>query len=192
MNRKTLSVIVFIVLALIARFANQSFQSKNTTHPPKTHGQPVQVPPSAEKPTHAPFPEGEKQWSDTQPRINLTHLFHGEINKKGKPVGFHARPEGQDPTDAGLIEVKDTANMSGVYTAQIWVRDQNKTKFSSIFPDRLSWQEVIQAVLYAYEHRTSGENLKWRGPSGLGFTIEGWLLENGDINTAYPIYKNNN
>lgn len=47
---------------------------------------------------------------------------------------------------------------------------------------------VLQAVLRAYRDRTTGDSIKFRGPSGRGFTIEGYLLNDGRINTAYPIY----
>ena len=34
------------------------------------------------------------------PKINKTHIFQGEINKSGKPVGFHHRPSGKNPANA--------------------------------------------------------------------------------------------
>ena len=40
--------------------------------------------------------------SNTQPKINLTHIFEGEINKNNKPVGFHSRPGGKDPGKNGI------------------------------------------------------------------------------------------
>ncbi len=39
-------------------------------------------------------PSRSPSWSRTSPPINLTHIFEGEINKRGKPVGYHARPGG--------------------------------------------------------------------------------------------------
>ena len=73
------------------------------------------------------------QWSKTDPNINLWHIFEGEINRSGKPVGFHARPGGQDPAGARVLSLKDKPNGSGVYTASIEIRDgdQWKKKFSS-------------------------------------------------------------
>ena len=49
---------------------------------------------------------------------------------------------------------------------------------------------VIQAILHAFAKRTTGRAEKFRGPSGRGFTIEGYF-QNGRINTAYPIYTRN-
>jgi hypothetical protein len=48
---------------------------------------------------------------------------------------------------------------------------------------------VIQAVLNAFRNR-EGNGEKFRGPSGRGFTIEGYF-QGGRINTAYPIYTRN-
>ncbi len=53
-------------------------------------------------------------WSDTDPQINLWHVFEGEINRKGKPVGFHSRPGGQDPANARVVSVKSKPNRAGV------------------------------------------------------------------------------
>jgi hypothetical protein len=49
-------------------------------------------------------------------------------------------------------------------------------------------EAVIAAILHAYHHRTTGAAQKFSGPSSVGFTITGYLL-NGKINTAYPIYR---
>jgi hypothetical protein len=46
---------------------------------------------------------------------------------------------------------------------------------------------VVQAILNAFKNRDSGSSEKFRGPSGRGFTIEGYY-QNGRINTAYPIF----
>mgnify|MGYP001816193128 FL=1 len=134
----------------------------------------------------------ETIWTKTRPSVNATHIFQGEINRHGKPTGFHARLNGQTPQHIRILQVKGKPNRAGVYTAQIAIRDPDtgkwKVKFSSIFPDSLSPAEVIDAILHAYETREEGRSRPWRGPSGRGFPIEGYLLHNGRINTAYPIY----
>ena len=48
-------------------------------------------------------PGHEVQWTGTSPPINETHLFEGEINRRGQPVGFHSRPGGKDPENAREI-----------------------------------------------------------------------------------------
>lgn len=132
-----------------------------------------------------------KQWSSTDPEINLWHVFDGEINKRGKPTGYHSRPGGVDAANARLVSVKDRPNKAGIYTANIEVRDgdQWKGKFSSFFPDKLSQQEVIDAILHAFKKSDKGQ--KWEGPSGLGFNIQGYTTNRGGINTAFPVFRRN-
>lgn len=130
------------------------------------------------------------QWSNTRPAVNQWHIFDGEINRKGKPVGFHSRPGGRDPATARVVKVKSRPNRAGVYTATIEVKDGQRwlQKFSSFFPDNMSEQEVIDAVLHAYENSNNPKAQPWRGPSGHQFQIEGYTLSKGDINTAFPVY----
>lgn len=135
----------------------------------------------------------EKRWSRTSPAVNETHLFFGEINKRGKPVGFHARPGGRDPQGARVARIVDRPNRRGVYTAEVEIKNGEGRwlrKRSTFFPDGMDREAVIAAVLSAYRSRTTGNADKFRGPSGKGFTIEGWLLDDGRINTAYPVYTN--
>lgn len=135
----------------------------------------------------------DKVFSHTNPKINLTHIFEGEINKSGKPVGFHARHLGKDPENkgsklAGVIAVIDGPNKYGVYGAKVWICQKDKTKTSTFYPDKMSRDEIIQAILLAYKNG-SLQGGKFRGPSGKGFTIEGYTLGKDCINTAYPIYQ---
>lgn len=131
------------------------------------------------------------KWSSTNPEINLWHIFEGEINSRDKPTGYHSRPGGKDPANARVVSLRDKPNALGVYTASIEVRDGNnwKQKSSSFFPDKLSRQEVIDVIVHAFKNQQSNDGGKWRGPSGLGFTVEGWTTRQGGINTAYPIYQ---
>ncbi len=142
------------------------------------------------------------QWSQTDPAINLTHVFEGEINKRGKPVGFHARPLGQDPAHARLIKRLSGPNNAGVYTGRAEIQDRRlnewKAKsFSSFFPDRLTRAQITDYILVAFKDARPDKRGKWRGKSGAGFQIEGWLCPKGGtktcpdgaINTAYPIYQ---
>jgi hypothetical protein len=136
-----------------------------------------------------------EEWSRTSPPVNVTHIFEGEINRRGKPTGFHSRPGGHDPANARLVRIVDRPNRSGVYTAEVEIRSQDGwlSKRSTLYADRMDRTAVIQAVLNAFQHRTGnrGESdEQFRGPSGAGFTIEGYY-QNGRINTAYPIYTRN-
>ncbi len=129
-------------------------------------------------------------WSDTEPNINLSHVFHGEINRSGKPTGFHSRPGGRDPAGARVVRLQDEPNASGVYTARVAIRDGNdwSEKFSSMFPDELSSNEVIDVVLNAYRQADNPRAQPWEGPSGLGFRVQGYTSSRGGISTAFPIF----
>lgn len=134
------------------------------------------------------------RWSRTSPAVNESHIFFGEVNKRGKPVGFHSRPGGRDPQGARVVRIVDRPNRRGVYTAEVEIRNGEGRwlrKRSTFFPDQMDRAAVLAAVLNAYQGRTTGNADKFRGPSGKGFTIEGWLLDDGRINTAYPVYTNN-
>ena len=129
--------------------------------------------------------------SATEPPVNLTHVFEGEINRKGRPVGFHSRPGGRNPPNARVSRVLEGPNRLGVYVAAVEIRDRQGDwldKRSTFYPDRMSREQVVAAILHAWRRRTTGRAEKFRGPSGLGFTIEGWY-QNGRINTAYPIFQ---
>lgn len=132
-----------------------------------------------------------EEWSRTSPPVNVTHIFEGEINKRGKPTGFHSRPGGKDPANARLVRIVDRPNRAGVYSAEVEIRSGSQwlPKRSTLYPDRMDRQAVIQAVLNAFQNRT-GDGEKFRGPSGAGFTIEGYF-QGGRINTAYPIFTRN-
>ncbi len=136
-----------------------------------------------------------KLWTQTSPAVNATHIFIGEINRRGKPTGFHAKTNGQTPKDAKILKVKSRPNQAGVYTAHVGIYDKRsqqwKKKFSTMYPDTMEPAEIIKAVLHAYSNRKQGKTQPWRGPSGHGFPIEGYVLNDGRINTAYPIYIRN-
>ena len=132
------------------------------------------------------------RWSQTEPNINQWHIFAGEINRSGKPVGFHSRPGGRDPATARVKSIRDKPNRAGVYTAYIEILDGSQWKgtFSSFFPDSLSRDDVMQAVLNAYANSNDPKAQPFEGPSGLGFSIQGYTSDRGGINTAFPIYVN--
>lgn len=134
----------------------------------------------------APLPEAQ-----SAVEVNEDHLFEGLVNRRGKPVGFHSRPGGRDPQGARLVERFDGPNSAGVYTAAVEIRDPRSgrwlRKTSTFYPDRMDRAGVLSAVRNAFAHRQGGGE-KFRGPSGAGFTIEGYF-QDGRINTAYPIYS---
>lgn len=139
----------------------------------------------------APEPD-YPQWSTTDPNVNLWHVFEGETNRSGEPVGFHSRPGGENPPGARLVRVRDGPNRHGVYTARVEVLDREEgrweQKFSSFFPDALSRDEVVDAILNAYRESPNPRAQPFDGPSGLGFRIQGYTSGRGGIGTAFPVY----
>ena len=133
-----------------------------------------------------------EKWSRTSPAINLEHIFLGEINKRGKPTGFHSRPGGKDPKSARIARIMSRPNKAGVYTARVEVYDKSdskwREKFSTMFPDELVADDVVKAISNAYSKRNKSEKQPWSGPSGFGFPIQGYVLDNGKINTAFPVF----
>ena len=156
----------------------------------QSSGQSSQVSGTGNSTSTAKYKSGSK-WSGTSPEINLHHIFEGEINRKGKPVGYHSRPGGVDPDSAKIVRIKDKPNSAGIYTATIAIRDGNqwKEKFSSFFPDSMSAEDVTAAVLNAYRKSANPKKQPWEGPSGYGFTIQGYTTSRGGINTAFPLYR---
>jgi hypothetical protein len=88
-----------------------------------------------------------------------------------------------------VVRIVDRPNRAGVYTAEVEIRSGSRwlSKRSTLYPDRMDRAAVIQAILHAFGNRAPGGAEKFRGPSGRGFTIEGYF-QNGRINTAYPLY----
>ena len=173
-----------IDLQALSRSAESSLTGSNDSSASSSAG-------SESTATANEHPESDyPQWSTTDPNINLWHVFEGEINRSGKPVGFHSRPGGTDPANARLASIRDKPNKAGVYTATIEIRDGSewKSKFSSFFPDSMGREEVIDAVLNAYANSNDKNAQPFEGPSGKGFTIQGYTSGRGGINTAFPVF----
>lgn len=182
-KKNLISLVALVLIALGSNYAEIGKKLLNSQSSPNIQ-QSSQSGSSNSNSSH-----GEK-WSNTSPAVNQWHVFEGEINRKGKPVGFHSRPGGRDPANARVVKVKSKANRAGIYTATIEVRDGNRwlQKFSSFFPDTMNKKEVLAAVVHAYKNSKNPKAQPWRGPSGHQFQIEGYTLSKGDINTAFPIY----
>lgn len=149
---------------------------------------------------------GQQQWSATQPPVNLSHIFCGELNRRDKAVGLHAVPGGALPRTVRGFTLLKAPDADGVYEGRFEIgeggrwRDKGR---SSFFPDHCSTGQVLASILYA--EAASASRPKFNGPSGpqprqdgycYGLTgsplaLEGWLLPDGPkrINTAWPIRR---
>lgn len=128
--------------------------------------------------------------------VELDHILMGEINRRGRAVGFHSRPDSIDPPNARMTERLMPPDANGVYTGKVEVLNQatgawvEKRGFSSFYPDNLSAVEIEAAIRNAYADALRNDrvlpNGGFAGSSGLGFGIEGFA-RNGAIQTAYPV-----
>jgi hypothetical protein len=128
----------------------------------------------------------------TDPPINFAHIETGEINRHGEAVGYHHRPNGIDPLGAKVLSIVQPADASGVYRARVALRNPadgewiDKRAASTFFPDAMSDDAVIRAVLAAFHNGHRRRGGEFTGDSGHGFAIEGWY-QSGRINAAYPL-----
>ena len=118
----------------------------------------------------------------------ITHIFLGEINKKGQATGYHYDPIKDSP--GTIVEgTKSKENDDGVYQAQIEVNHVLKSGnkgYSTFYPDRYSPQEVVDMINEAYQNRQKVRGNTYRGSSG-HIVIEMYLTKHSKIITAYPL-----
>ncbi|MEM6455433.1 MAG: EndoU domain-containing protein [Acidobacteriota bacterium] len=155
-------------------------------------------PPSATADTSTQRAAAPRGWSATDPPIDLTHVFQGEVNRRSKVVGWHARPGGAAPEGARIVRISAGPNRLGVYTADIELYDAEdgrwEPKFSTFFPDDHSVDDVVDAILTAYRDARASNRIDddggFEGDSGRGYAVRGYLDRRGDrIRTAFPRYR---
>ena len=110
MKRAVLSLVGLLLGLAIYYLAPEMLGERHVDTPRRTEA-PRPVPQGA--PASAPSLDSE--WSDTDPAINLEHVFAGQINRRGKPVGFHSRPGGKNPAGARVTRRVSGPNALGVY-----------------------------------------------------------------------------
>ncbi|HBV20300.1 MAG TPA: hypothetical protein DEF07_01095 [Nitrosomonas sp.] len=145
-------------------------------------------------------------------KMNQKHLFCGEWDRN-RPKGFHSRPGGVNPDTVAAFSIQDKANAAGVYTGR-WSYKNNprKNKFSSMFPDRCSTDQVLNSIAYAVENQTqcpegapnwtqcgpnqpggtedaTASDAKYCSVNGRFFTIGFAPSRNNRVNTAFPFYQ---
>lgn len=132
------------------------------------------------------------KWTASDPPINLAHIDYGEINRRGEAVGYHHRQNGVDPPEARVMRIVQPPDASGIYRARVALRNPmtgawiDKKAPSTFFPDAMSDDEVVEAILAAFQDGSRRGDGEFIGASGRGFAIEGWY-QNGRINAAYPL-----
>jgi hypothetical protein len=149
------------------------------------------------------------QWvkSSSGIEINYDHIFCGELNKKGRVVGFHSRPQGYDPQTVANLRITQKPNKQGIYSGQWeWGGNKSGNKFSTFFPDHCTPEQVINTIGYAANNQRdcpkSAPNWAWCGANapkqdqsdaycrsvdGTPYLIAGALSSRGGVNTAFPL-----
>ena len=143
------------------------------------------------------------------PQVNKEHVFCGEISN-GRAKGFHSRPGAQNPATVTSFVITQAANAAGVYggTVSLNIHGVTAQKFSTMFPDSCSEEEVVNSISYAAVNQiacpAAAPNwavcgysrpepvLPTQGPycegdDGSQITIAMGLLANGNVNTGFPL-----
>ncbi len=127
--------------------------------------------------------------------INKTHIFQGEINRRGLAVGYHHRPNGKDSDNAKMVKLTGLPNRQGVYIGRVEIRNPangqwvSKLSSSTFFPDQWSQAQVLTEIQSAFASANKSKE-PWQGTSPSGLRIEGYYNKTTNtITTAYPIYR---
>lgn len=153
---------------------------------------------------------GISHWSDSDPPVNQGHVFCGEWNqRKNRPAGFHSRPAGENPATIGTLKITQKPNAKGLYGVRwSYAGHPDRDKFSSMFPDTCSRDQVLKSIVYTVNHpkpcpggaprwAKCGPNKPTRGGQGYCeasdksiFTIAFTTLRNSNkVNTAFPLVE---
>ncbi|MEX2629466.1 MAG: EndoU domain-containing protein [Tistlia sp.] len=147
----------------------------------------------------------ETLWSETDPPLDLSHLFCGERDPRDASLGgYHALAGARSPGEPAIRERYAGPNADGVSRAIVCLPETAGTarrscKCSSLFPDDWSVGQVVEAVLTALRRGRTDARGFFRGPGGSGFAVEGWLVPAAQaralcgaercIATAWPAYE---
>ncbi len=143
--------------------------------------------------TGVPVP-GLPTYRGPTPRVNIGHVFHGEINARGRAVGFHHEGSIGHSGTARISQIIDPPNALGVYRARVEIFDPSsgtwvvKNAPSTFFPTAWSRSQVLTEIRDAFGSGGIIRNNYWEGISPSGVRIGGYLDATGNINTAFPIY----
>ncbi|MCM3015401.1 T7SS effector LXG polymorphic toxin [Bacillus subtilis] len=116
----------------------------------------------------------------------IKHIYHGEINRRGKAVGYH-----HESMMGGKIipGSEKTPDKNGVYEANVEISGKRKIAKSSFFPKEWNRVDVLKAIDEAYQNKKKIGANKFIGENSTGIKIEMFLNKDGSIATAYPLYN---
>jgi hypothetical protein len=149
-------------------------------------------------------------WTQTNPPVNQQHVFCGEWNnRKKRPAGFHSRPAAENPATVGTLKITQKPDPKGLYGVRwSYAGHPDREKFSSMFPDTCSRDQVLNSIVYAVNHSKpcSAAAPRWarcgpnkppgdepgycRASDNSNFTIAFATLKNSNkVNTAFPLVE---
>ncbi|QOS90833.1 T7SS effector LXG polymorphic toxin [Peribacillus sp. JNUCC41] len=116
----------------------------------------------------------------------MRHVYHGEINRRGKAVGYH-----HESMMGGKIVpgTEETPDINGVYRAKVEINGVTKIAKSTFFPKDWDRVKVNNAINEAFENKIKDGN-RYVGRTSSGIDIGMYLNRDGTIATAFPLYKN--
>ncbi len=127
--------------------------------------------------------------------LNLvTHLFHGEINRRGNAVGFHHEGSIGHIGKARVSAITVAPDAQGLYKAKVEVFDSRTVSWvtkgpeSTFFPKQMSRADVLKNIDEAFARKTM-TGAKWEGVSDSGIKIGGYVDAHGNIATAFPLIQ---
>ncbi|ENH96249.1 YqcG, partial [Gracilibacillus halophilus YIM-C55.5] len=116
----------------------------------------------------------------------IKHIYHGEINRRGKAVGYHHKSMMGGKIIPGSEKIPDK---NGVYEAKVEIGGKRKVAKSSFFPKEWNRVDVLKAIDEAYQNKKQIGANKFIGKNSAGIKIEMFLNKDGSIATAYPLYN---
>ncbi|WP_223697569.1 EndoU domain-containing protein [Bacillus wiedmannii] len=86
----------------------------------------------------------------------MKHIYHEEINKRGKAVGYHH----ENVMDGKIIPgTESVPDKNGVYRAKIEIDGVLKGPKSTFFPREWTPQQVIDAVNEAFHNKVNKKTI---------------------------------
>ena len=122
----------------------------------------------------------------------LKHILEGEINKRGKAVGFHY--EGFPTAKGKIIEgTKSVPDELGIYTGRVEISGIAKTANggkSTFFPESWTAQDIVDGINEAYNNRIFKSGNEFYGYTSKGLKIRMYIDVNSDkIISAFPDFS---
>ncbi|MGL4759825.1 MAG: EndoU domain-containing protein [Patescibacteria group bacterium] len=144
--------------------------------------------------------EEEKNYLNQKPQFysniiteyNLNHVLGGNINRRGEATGFHHKQSAKN-SNTKIISIYKEPNQCDVYVAKVQVDGKTKKAFSSMFPDKLNKNQIVDILISSHK-KALEKKLNNNGVSSVQvqtdncFKINLILDPNKKIITAYPIY----